>query len=169
MREKQNPPFTIEGELVEEYLIRKLTASGQTLAVAESCTGGLLAHRFTNVPGASAVFLAGHCTYSNEAKQTTLGVQSETLAEHGAVSEAIARQMAEGARAKHSADFALATTGIAGPDGGTPEKPIGTVYIACATPESTEVVSACYATDRKTFKQLVAQRAMDILRLKIDD
>ena len=168
VREKLGPQiYGVEDEQLEEILIRKLTASGQTLAVAESCTGGLLAHRLTNVPGASAVFLAGHCTYSNAAKQNTLGVQPETLAEHGAVSEAVARQMAEGARAKHSADYALATTGIAGPDGGTPEKPLGTVFIACATPEGTEVASACFATDRETFKQMVVQQAMNHLRLKI--
>jgi nicotinamide-nucleotide amidase len=119
------------------------------------------------VPGASAVFLAGHCTYSNAAKQNTLGVLPKTLAEHGAVSEAIARQMAEGARAKHGADYALATTGIAGPAGGTAEKPVGTVFIACATPKGTDVVNGCFATDRETFKQLVVQQAMNELRLKI--
>lgn len=166
VREKLGPQiYGVDDEQLEEILIRQLTVSGQTLAVAESCTGGLMAHRLTNVPGASAVFLAGHCTYSNEAKQNTLGVLSETLTEHGAVSEAIARQMAEGARAKHGADYALATTGIAGPEGGTAEKPIGTVFIACATPEDTEVVSARIATDRETFKQLVVQRAMNLLRL----
>ena len=159
--------YGVDDEQLEEIIIRKLTASGQTLAVAESCTGGLLAHRLTNVPGASAVFLAGHCTYSNAAKQNTLGVLPKTLAEHGAVSEAIARQMAEGARAKHGADYALATTGIAGPAGGTAEKPVGTVFIACATPKGTDVVNGCFATDRETFKQLVVQQAMNELRLKI--
>ncbi|MBC8324823.1 MAG: competence/damage-inducible protein A [Verrucomicrobia subdivision 3 bacterium] len=166
VREKLGPQiYGVDDELMEDIIIRQLTVSGKTLAVAESCTGGLLAHHLTNVPGASAVFLAGHCTYSNEAKQTTLGVKPETLAEHGAVSEIVARQMAEGARATHGADYALATTGIAGPDGGTPEKPVGTVFIACATPNSTEVVSARIATDRETFKQLVVQRAMNLLRL----
>ncbi len=153
---------------MEARIIRELTAKGQTLAVAESCTGGLLSHQLTNVPGASAVFLAGHCTYSNAAKENTLGVAPETLAEHGAASEAVAREMAEGARAKHGADYALATTGIAGPSGGTPEKPVGIVFIACATPEGTEVVSACFETDRETFKQRVTQQAMNQLRLKMD-
>ena len=168
VREKLGPRiYGVDDEQLEEILIRQLTASGKTLAVAESCTGGLLAHRLTNVSGASAVFLAGHCTYSNAAKQNTLGVLAETLAEHGAVSEAIARQMAEGARAMHGADYALATTGIAGPDGGTAEKLVGTVFIACATSEGTDVVNACFATDRVTFKQLVVQQAMNELRLKI--
>tara|TARA_B110000438_G_scaffold184410_1_gene176140 strand:- start:649 stop:1884 length:1236 start_codon:yes stop_codon:yes gene_type:complete len=168
IREKLGPRiYGVDDEQLEEILVLQLTASGQTLAVAESCTGGLLAHRLTNVPGASTVFLAGHCTYSNAAKQTILGVQAETLAEHGAVSEAIARQMAEGARAVHGADYALATTGIAGPDGGTAEKLVGTVFIACATAEGTDVVNACFATDRVTFKQLVVQQAMNELRLKI--
>ena len=168
VREKLGPRiYGVDVEQLEEILIRQLTASGQTLAVAESCTGGLLAHHLTNVPGASAVFLAGHCTYSNAAKQNTLGVLPETLAEHGAVSEPVARQMAEGARAKHGADYALATTGIAGPDGGTAEKPVGTVFIVCATSEGTEVMNACFATDRVTFKQLVGQQALNELRLKI--
>ncbi len=161
--------YGIDDELMEEIIIRKLTVTGQTLAVAESCTGGLLAHRLTNVPGASAVFLAGHCTYSNAAKQKTLGVAEETLAENGAVSEPVARQMAQGARAAHGADYALATTGIAGPGGGTAEKPVGTVFIASATPTGTEVKSACFATDRETFKRLVVQQAMNHLRLKIDE
>ncbi|HIG81276.1 MAG TPA: nicotinamide-nucleotide amidohydrolase family protein, partial [Verrucomicrobiales bacterium] len=168
VREKLGPRiYGVDDEQLEEILIRQLTASGQTLAVAESCTGGLLAHRLTNVPGASAVFLAGHCTYSNAAKQNTLGVLPGTLAEHGAVSESVARQMAEGARAKHGADYALATTGIAGPDGGTAEKPVGTVFIACATAQGTDVVNACFATDRVTFKQLVVQQALNELRLNI--
>ena len=168
IRQKLGPRiYGVDDEQLEEILIRKLTASGKTLAVAESCTGGLLAHHLTNVPGASIVFLAGHCTYSNAAKQDTLGVLPETLAEYGAVSDPVARQMAEGARAKHSADYALATTGIAGPDGGTPEKPVGTIFIACATAEGTDVVNSCFAIDRVTFKQLVVQQAMNELRLKI--
>jgi len=145
-------------------IVRELTKRGLTLAVAESCTGGFLAHRITNVSGASAVFLAGHCTYSNEAKQETLGVKPETLAGHGAVSEAVAREMAEGARAKHGADFALSTTGIAGPTGGTEEKPVGTVFIALAGPNGTEVINPCNPCDRETFKYVATQQALDFLR-----
>ena len=149
---------------LEEVMVRELTKRGMTLVVAESCTGGFLAHRITNVSGASAVFLAGHCTYSNEAKQSTLGVKPETLAGHGAVSEAVAREMAEGARAKHGADFALATTGIAGPTGGTEEKPVGTVFIALAGPNGTEVINPCNPCDRETFKYVATQQALDLLR-----
>ena len=149
---------------LEEVIVRELTKRGLTLVVAESCTGGFLAHRITNISGASAVFLAGHCTYSNEAKQETLGVKPETLAGHGAVSEAVAREMAEGARAKHGADFSLATTGIAGPTCGTKEKPVGTVFIALAGPNGTEVINPCNPCDRETFKYVATQQALDLLR-----
>jgi len=149
---------------LEEVMVRELTKRGLTLVVAESCTGGFLAHRITNISGASAVFLAGHCTYSNEAKQETLGVNPETLAGHGAVSEEVAREMAEGARAKHGADFALSTTGIAGPTGGTEEKPVGTVFIALAGPNGTEIINACNPCDRDTFKYVATQQALDLLR-----
>ena len=149
---------------LEEVMVRELTKRGLTLVVAESCTGGFLAHRITNISGASAVFLAGHCTYSNEAKQETLGVNPETLAGHGAVSEEVAREMAEGARAKHGADFALSTTGIAGPTGGTEEKPVGTVFIALAGPNGTEVINPCNPCDRETFKYVATQQALDFLR-----
>ena len=149
---------------LEEVMVRELTKRGMTLVVAESCTGGFLAHRITNISGASAVFLAGYCTYSNEAKQETLGVKPETLAGHGAVSEAVAREMAEGARAKHGADFSLATTGIAGPTGGTKEKPVGTVFIALAGPNGTEVINPCNPCDRETFKYVATQQALDLLR-----
>ena len=149
---------------LEEVMVRELAKRGMTLVVAESCTGGFLAHRITNVSGASTIFLAGHCTYSNEAKQETLGVNSETLAGHGAVSEAVAREMAEGARAKHGADFALSTTGIAGPTGGTEEKPVGTVFIALAGPNGTEVINPCNSCDRETFKYVATQQALDFLR-----
>jgi nicotinamide-nucleotide amidase len=149
---------------LEEVMVRELTKRGMTLVVAESCTGGFLAHRITNISGASAVFLAGYCTYSNEAKQETLGVKPETLAGHSAVSEAVAREMAEGARAKHGADFALSTTGIAGPTGGTKEKPVGTVFIALAGPNGTEVINPCNPCDRETFKYVATQQALDLLR-----
>ena len=149
---------------LEEVVVHELTTRGQTLAVAESCTGGLLAHRITNVPGASAVFLAGHCTYSNAAKVNTLGVKNETLAAHGAVSEAVAREMAEGARAQHGADYALSTTGIAGPSGGTAEKPVGTVFIALAGSGETRVLNPRNSFDRETFKFVTTQQALDLLR-----
>ena len=159
--------YTDRDEPLEAVLIRLLTERRRTLAVAESCTGGCLAHRLTNVPGASAVFLAGWVTYSNDAKQRCLGVGAETLARHGAVSEPTAREMAAGARAAAQADYALATTGIAGPTGGTPGKPVGTVFIALADTHSVFVVRRLNAFDRETFKQVTTQQALEMLRRRV--
>jgi len=151
-------------EQLEDVVIRLLSTQKQTLAVAESCTGGRIADRLTNVPGASAVLLAGLVTYSNEAKKTMLGVLAETLAAHGAVSEPVAREMAQGARQRTGADYALAVTGIAGPGGGTPEKPVGTVFIALATPWETRILDLVNPYDRETFKEVTSQQALELLR-----
>jgi len=151
-------------ELPEEVLVRLLTGRKQTLALAESCTGGFIANRLTNVPGASAVFRAGFVTYSNDAKQSALGVRAGTLAAHGAVSEAGAREMAEGARAQTGADFGLAVTGIAGPSGGTEAKPVGTVFIALASAAGTKVINPVNRYDRPTFKYVTSQQALELLR-----
>jgi nicotinamide-nucleotide amidase len=154
-------------ETLEAAVVRLLTEQGRTLALAESCTGGYIANRLTNVPGASAVFLAGVVSYSNEAKQIFLGVKAETLAANGAVSEAVAREMAEGARVRNNAFYALATTGIAGPSGGTVEKPVGTVFIGMATPDRTEVKQMLNQYDRDTFKFLTSQQALELLRREL--
>jgi PncC family amidohydrolase len=138
-----------------------------TLAIAESCTGGGLANRVTNVPGSSAVLLGGVVAYSNEVKQEFLGVRAETLAAHGAVSEAVAREMAEGARSRFGADFALAVTGIAGPDGGTREKPVGTVFIALAGEFGTMAAGKLNAYQRETFKEVTVGQALEMLRLRL--
>ena len=159
--------FAAGDEELESVVVRLLTERKQTLAVAESCTGGCIAHRLTNVPGASVVFLAGLVTYSNATKQRFLGVRAETLAAHGAVSEAVAREMAEGARAVTGADYAIAVTGIAGPGGGTAEKPVGTVFVALATAAGTEVRHQVNAWDRETFKQATANQALDLLRRRL--
>jgi nicotinamide-nucleotide amidase len=145
-------------------VVRLLAERGKTLALAESCTGGFIANRITNVSGSSAVFRGGVVSYSNELKEKFLGVKAETLARHGAVSEAVAREMAEGARQRAGADYALAVTGIAGPTGGTPEKPVGTVFIALAAPDRTEVKHHLNQYDRETFKFLTSQQALDMLR-----
>lgn len=154
---------------IETVIVRLLTGRKQTLAVAESCTGGCIANRLTNVPGASAVFLAGLVTYSNEAKQKILGVRADTLARHGAVSDAVVREMAEGARKQTHADYALAVTGIAGPTGGTPEKPVGTAFIGLAGASRTIVERKLNSYERETFKQVTAQQAVEILRRAIPD
>jgi nicotinamide-nucleotide amidase len=148
--------------------VRLLTERNETVATAESCTGGFLAHRLTNVPGASAVFGAGFVTYANEAKVDALGVKTATIAENGAVSAEVVRQMAEGARARTDATYALAITGIAGPSGGTPEKPVGTVHIAlAATDAKTEVLRRRFLADRETFKRLTTQTALEMLRQRL--
>lgn len=149
---------------LEAVIVSALTARGQTLAVAESCTGGLLAHRITNVSGSSKVFLCGYVTYANAAKEQLLGVPGRLIAEHGAVSEPVCRAMAEGARERSGADFALAITGIAGPTGGTTEKPVGTVFIGLAAAGDGQVQRHQLTFDRETFKQVATQLALDLLR-----
>ena len=156
--------FGTEEEELESVIIHSLIERKQTLAVAESCTGGCIANRLTNVPGASAALLAGFVAYSNEAKQAFLGVRAATLQAHGAVSEAVAREMAEGARQQTVATYALSVTGIAGPSGGTPEKPVGTVFIGLAGPFATAIEHNFNPYDRETFKEVTAQQALDLLR-----
>lgn len=121
--------------MIEVQVGKFLAARGETLAVAESCTGGLLAGQITDVPGASAYFLGGVVAYSNAAKVNLLGVSPEVLRTRGAVSPECARAMAAGARERFGATYALATTGIAGPGGGTPEKPVGLVHVALVSPD----------------------------------
>jgi nicotinamide-nucleotide amidase len=156
--------YGVDEDDLEAVIVRLLTERKLTLALAESCTGGCIANRVTNVPGASAVLLAGVVSYSNAAKQKFLGVQADTLAGHGAVSEAVAREMAEGARRQTPADYALAVTGIAGPSGGTSDKPVGTVFISLAGPGGTIVARQFNPYDRETFKQVTAQQALELLR-----
>jgi nicotinamide-nucleotide amidase len=160
--------FSDNDEALEEVVVRLLEQGKQTLATAESCTGGLIADRITNVSGASEVFLAGYVTYANSAKSDILNVDSKLIDKHGAVSEAVARAMADGARTRAESTFGLATTGIAGPGGGSDEKPVGTVYIALASRDSETVVRKLFfPTDRETFKQLAAQTALDLLRRRL--
>jgi nicotinamide-nucleotide amidase len=133
--------------------------------VAESCTGGALSDRITDVPGASEVFLAGYVTYANETKENAIGVPADLIAAHGAVSEPVAAAMAEGARRKAGTNYALSTTGIAGPGGGTAEKPVGTVFIALAAEGAPTTVRRCYfPLDRPTFKYMTTSAALDLLR-----
>ncbi len=134
-----------------------------TLALAESCTGGLLGHLITDVPGSSDYFLGGVIAYSNEAKEQLLGVRNATLLEHGAVSEATAREMAAGARRLLGAHVALAVTGIAGPGGGTPDKPVGLVYIALDAPDQQWCRRYVWRGDRAANKSSSARAALLLL------
>ena len=160
--------FSTSDESLEEVLVKVLTERKETLALAESCTGGLLANRITNVPGASKVFVAGHVVYANEAKINMLGVDKNLIEKHGAVSEPIARAMAEGARAHARSTYALATTGIAGPNGGSEEKPVGTVYVALAFADEEAIVKRFFfPSERETFKELTAQASFEMLRRRL--
>jgi nicotinamide-nucleotide amidase len=156
--------FGRDDEELEQVVVKLLAQQKKTLALAESCTGGLIASRITDVPGASEVFLGGVVGYANAAKEKFLGVRSKTLKQHGAVSGAVAQEMALGVREKFGSDFALAVTGIAGPGGGTAEKPVGTVFIALASAAGVEVKVFLNAWDRATFKQVTATQALDWLR-----
>jgi nicotinamide-nucleotide amidase len=156
--------FAVDDDTLESTVVHLLAGRGKTVALAESCTGGLIAHRITNVPGASAVLSCGLVTYSNDAKKNLLGVGEETLREHGAVSAAVARQMAEGARLRLATDYGLAVTGIAGPGGGSAQKPVGTVFIALAGAQGTTVEERFNSFDRETFKFVTSQQALDLLR-----
>jgi PncC family amidohydrolase len=148
---------------VEEHIGLLLEQQGLTLATAESCTGGLVSHRITNVPGSSAYFLGGFVTYSNEAKQRFLDVSDETLLAYGAVSEETAREMARGARHRMDADLAVSVTGIAGPSGGTAKKPVGLVYVALSAPEAEVCRRFVWSGDRIANKQQSADAAMDLI------
>ncbi len=136
-------------EAAEDALIRQIAQSGATVACAESCTGGNIAHLITTVPGASAFFLGGVVAYSNEVKKRVLGVQPADLEKYGAVSEPVALQMAQGVRRLTGAQWAVATTGVAGPDGGTPQKPVGTVWIAVAGPQGARAEKFLFSHTRQ--------------------
>jgi nicotinamide-nucleotide amidase len=154
--------------VIEEVLVSLLTERGQTLATAESCTGGYVASRLTDVSGASRVFEHGFVTYANAAKQRWLGVSEALLTSHGAVSEPVARAMAEGALLAAGGDHALALTGIAGPNGGSEEKPVGTVFMALASKGQETLVRRCFfPTTRERFKLLAAQAVFDLLRRRL--
>ena len=156
--------YSTDGEPLPALCARLLQEQGRTLSVAESCTGGLVAGACVDIPGSSRFFMEGCVTYSNEAKQRRLGVSEETLARYGAVSEACAKEMAEGMRRTAGTDLALATTGVAGPDGGTAEKPVGTVFIALASPEGTEVFHIKLHGSRERIRYGAMLHCFDILR-----
>jgi PncC family amidohydrolase len=146
-----------------------LQRRGVTLAVAESCTGGLIGHRITNVPGSSAYYQGSITAYSYDAKELIVHVRHDTLYQYGAVSEQTAREMAQGVRRAFHADVGLAVTGIAGPDGGMPEKPVGLVYIALATPDGEWVERQVWTGNRLENKEHSAEAALDLLCRYLED
>ncbi|MCX6997316.1 MAG: nicotinamide-nucleotide amidohydrolase family protein [Kiritimatiellaeota bacterium] len=152
---------------MEEAVGQLLAARQQTLAVAESCTGGLIGHRLTQVAGSSAYFLGGVIAYANASKIRDLGVPETLLAQHGAVSEETALAMAEGVRARFGADFGLAVTGVAGPAGGTAEKPVGTVWLAVADAAGVVTQPRCFPGARDAIKLWSSQLALDLLRRRL--
>lgn len=147
--------YGIDVETIEEALVTELKQKGLTVAVAESLTGGMIAKRITDIAGSSNVFGFGVCTYSNDMKETVLGVKEDTLKKYGAVSEQTAREMAEGCRRVSGADIAISTTGIAGPDGGSDEKPVGLVYIGVCCDKKTEVYKFNFANGRRDARFMI--------------
>ncbi len=160
--------YGTDDETIELVVVGQLIATGETLAVAESCTGGFLGHHITNVPGASAIFAGGVLAYSNAMKQKLLGVKKSTLAEHGSVSKPVAIEMAEGALTVSGADHALSVTGIAGPGGGTPDKPVGTVWLGMASRGGWPLaIRKSHPYDRETFKHATVHQALELLRRRL--
>jgi len=147
----------------EENLKNKLIEAGKTVATAESCAGGLIGHRITNVAGSSKFFIGGAITYSNKAKRHVLGVSKEALVEHGAVSEQVAGEMAQCTCALFRSDYGVSCTGIAGPGGGTPDKPVGLVYIAAAGPGICRVEECHFEGTREEVKSQTADFALNLL------
>ncbi|MCO6512550.1 MAG: competence/damage-inducible protein A [Aridibacter famidurans] len=159
--------FSLDGEAMEEVVGRLLLQKGATLSVAESCTGGLIGERITEVPGSSEYFLEGFITYSNEAKTRQIGVPAELIKEHGAVSKEVAEAMARGARETAGTDYAVSTTGIAGPGGGTPDKPVGTVFVAISDEQGERAMRFNLPGDRHLVRWRTSQAALDLLRRRI--
>ncbi len=152
---------------MEDKIIELLMEHHLTITTAESCTGGLIAATLVNVPGVSGQFEEGYITYSNEAKEKLLGVSHETLEKYGAVSSQTAEEMAKGAKKAAHADISIISTGIAGPDGGTKEKPVGLVYLACSLGEETEVERHIFSGDRQEVRQASVRAALALVEKTI--
>lgn len=159
--------FGFDEETIESVVGKLLSEKGMTLSTAESCTGGMIAHKITSVAGSSKYFLGSVVSYANEVKMEELGVSEENLINYGAVSEQVVRQMAEGVRKKMKTDYSIATTGIAGPDGGTEEKPVGTVWIAVATPHYTVAQKYQFGHDRSRNIEISANTGLNMLRKEL--
>jgi nicotinamide-nucleotide amidase len=157
-----------DGQTLGQVVGEKLAEQGKTVAVAESCTGGLVAKLLTDIPGASEYFTHGWVTYSNQAKSDELGVPAELIEKHGAVSEQVAEAMARGARRRAGADFAIGITGIAGPGGGSEQKPAGLVYISVDSEQGCETKRCLFTHNRRFVRLRAAQTALNMLRLKLN-
>lgn len=162
-----NLVYGVGDQTLAEVVGEHLAQTGQSLAIAESCTGGLLASLVTEIPGSSRYFTYGWVTYSNRAKNTELQVPMEMIDKHGAVSEQVARAMAQGTRQRSGADYAIAITGIAGPGGGSEQKPVGLVYIGVDSRDGAETSRFVFSSDRSSVRLRAAQTALNILRLKL--
>ncbi len=157
------PPPSDDAHARVRLLGQRLTALGATLSTAESCTGGLIAARCTDVPGSSAWFTGGVVAYANEVKRDVLGVAPDLLAAHGAVSGPVVRAMATGVRRLTGTRFAVAVSGVAGPDGGTPEKPVGTVWVAVADGENVQAERFLFSGDRAAVRNATVDAALNML------
>lgn len=161
--------YGVDVDSLEQVVVQEMTARGLTLATAESCTGGLMGKRITDVPGASACYLGGVVSYQNEVKENLLGVRHETLISKGAVSEETACQMAQGVRKALGADIGISTTGVAGPGGGTPEKPVGLIYVGISTKDKTWAVRILRPRQsRESLRRLASSTAFDLVRRHLE-
>ena len=161
--------YGVDVSSLEEVVITRLRQKGLTLSAAESCTGGLIAKRLTDVPGASAAFLGGVVSYTNAVKAGVLGVPRDLLEQYGAVSEPVARAMAEGVRRLTGSDLAVSVTGLAGPDGDDRGNPVGTVYLGLSLPGETLVRRLALGGDRSRIRLLAASSALDMIRRHLCD
>ena len=159
--------YSSQGETLEQIVLYYLGMRAETLSVAESCTGGLVAERLTNISGASRSFAGGAVVYSNELKTAFAGVPAELIARHGAVSREVAASLAEGIRTRCATTWGLGVTGIAGPGGGSEEKPVGLVYVAVTDGKNTEVIEKKFSGDRHRIRHYSAQQALDLLRRRL--
>ncbi len=167
MKERIKPVYACQGT-TEKEVAHLLTKKRLTISTAESCTGGLIAHRLTDIPGSSAYFMSGMVTYSDQAKIDLLGVKPKTLEEYGAVSQEVAKEMAEGVKDKIDTDIGISTTGIAGPGGGSAEKPVGTVYIAISTDDGTSTKKFKFSGDRWQVKKQTSEFALESILELLD-
>lgn len=159
--------YSSQGETLEQIVLYYLEMRGATISVAESCTGGLVAERLTNISGASRSFLGGAVVYSNELKTQFAGVPPEMIERHGAVSKEVAAALAEGIRKRCGSTYGLGVTGIAGPGGGSEEKPVGLVYVGVSDNDGTEVVERKFSGDRSRIRQYASQQALDLVRRRL--